>query len=283
MRRRNILNAAMALGFASLAVVIVFAHSDALLAGTLYLAVASFLGVLSVCFAAVAPVATRTSFQGTRFSLEIRSGMLILVAWQIAIVGTLNILAADSTGLTSLFIVPYVLAALFFAGSYRLVSIADSPTQDGGYIPLNFFGQPRTRRLGFVVYTVGFLLALTIASIECALDGEPRPSILRHPQLSLLMAAITSAISSIFLYERYRGKVTKRYAGGAKGRIQGVTVLASTLCILACAAVIQTVFSYSRYTFVLSAIILLGSGLTVNSLWKIGESTQSDPHEFETT
>ena len=56
--------------------------------------------------------------------------------------------------------IDYCLVGWFFLGSYRLVSIADSSNQDGGDIPLSFFGRPRTRR-SFCLCYVHSILRIT--------------------------------------------------------------------------------------------------------------------------
>jgi hypothetical protein len=269
MEKRNLLNAGLLLGLADLAILGAYRNSmHILLAGLFYLAVANVLCILGVSLVMVSRAQIGTTFrQTTSLSLKIRAQMLLLIAWQIAIVGMLNITTTDLSRLHIPFWLNYLLFGIFFFGSLRLVSISDSSDQDGGYVPLNYFGRPRTRRLLFVLFTVlCVLIPLVGASIEFASDGGRRPTAFQHPQLCLLMAAITSVMSAGFLLERYR-KAESTKTEGAK-------VFSVTLCVLAVAAIMQSVFSYGVYVYVLSAFALVGSAIAVLCLWKVGESVQ---------
>lgn len=283
MQQRRIVNAGLILGFVNLAIVMAYLHSNVLLAGALYLTVGGFLCFLSIAMAILLRAPDGGVFQGTYLSLEIRSRMLLVVGMQVDVVGILNMLAAESTGSQLRLILPYFLAGLFFIGSYRMVSIADSSAQEGGYIPLNYFGRPRARRFLFSLFDGCALLVLTFASIERAFDARPRRSFLQHPKVGLLMMAITSIISAVLLYERYRRYVTKRYGGVVKDRAQGSIVLIATSSILALAAAIQAFFSFGVYVYVLSAISLVGCALPVSVLWKIGESSQENLSSTESS
>jgi hypothetical protein len=267
MDKRNILNAGLLLGLADLVILGTYRNSMSIvLAGLFYLMVANVVCILSISLAVSSQGRTRTAFRQTTFvSLKIRARMLLLISWQVAIVGVLNITAMDLSRARIPFWLNYLLIGLFFFGSLRLVSIADSSNQDGGYVPLNYFGRPRTRRLLFVLFTVFCaLLPLVGASVEFAANGGRRPIAFQHPQLCLLMAAITSTMSAGFLLERYRK--------APRSKTEGSIIFSVALCILAVAAIIQSVFSYGVYLYILSAIALIGSAVTVFCLWKIGES-----------
>jgi hypothetical protein len=281
-RQRTVVNLGSLLGLTSLVIVVAYGHSNVLLAGALYIAVATGLAGLSVSTAVLATSKRKSGIVDV--SLEIRSQFVILIAWQIAIVGMLNILASDVAGSRVLSIVAYLLAGLFFVDSYRLVAMADSPIQSGGYIPLNFFGQPRTRRSGFAIFSVTcVLLPLAGSSIKCDIEGVSRPYWSQDPQVCLLMSAMMSVISCVFLYERYRRKVTERYDQNIRYRSKSVVILVSVVSILACLEAIRAIGSYSRYTYVLSAIALIGSAFAVSCLWRVGEHSQGELMSGRTT
>jgi hypothetical protein len=265
---RKPLNAGLLLGVTDLIIVAVYRGSlDVLLAGLLYLMVANFLCFLGMILAAISRRNGTTIYrENASLSDKFRSQMLVLVAWQLTVIGILEISASDISGSHIPFMIDYCLVGWFFLGSYRLVSIADSSNQDGGYIPLSFFGRPRTRRLVFVMYTVFCaLLPLIITSIAYSFQETPRPNAFRHPQLCLLMTAITSAMAAGFLFERYHRSV--------KDGARGTKVLIVTLCLLAFAAVIQTIFAYGIYIYILSGVALISGAYAVFCLWRIGEGT----------
>lgn len=281
MRKRGIVNAGILLGLVNIAVVISYLHSGAaLLAGVSYLMVAGFLGSLGITTCAISKAPKNERIRDSELSLEIRSRMLVLVAWQVSVLGILGIFASKTDESNISFGVSYFLTTLFVVCSYRLVSIADCSAQEGGYIPLNFLGVPRARRFVFSVYAGGWLLSLIFATLERAASGVPRHGVLEHPNLCLLATAVINGISSALIYERYRKSVTQHYGRAIGDRAHGAAiVIIATFGVVAATMVMRTVCSYGLLPFTLSTISFIGCAVPISCLWKIGEIPQgvADP------
>src|SRR6185437_16039524 len=98
MEKRNALNAGLLLGLADLMIFGAYRNSmHILLAGLFYLMIGDLLCLLGVSLAIISQAQTKTSSQRVKsLSLKIRARMLLIVAWQITIVGMLNITAGLS-------------------------------------------------------------------------------------------------------------------------------------------------------------------------------------------
>lgn len=270
MQMKGIRRLGSLLGFAILATLVVWRDSmGVLLAGLFYLLIADILCISCVSLATISRGQGRATLAENDLSpIRTRAYVLLLIAGQVAILGILNVAAVNSPRLHVPLILSYLLCAAYFVASYKILSIADSPKQSGGYIPLTLLGVLRSRRFFFIVF-VGYctVCPLTIASLEFSVgSGGWQPSVFQPPQACLLMAAIASAISAGLLFQRYRG-VAARNSIGTK-------VLGVTLCVLAFAAFIQTRFSYGMYVYTISAIALIGGATAVFCLWQIGENAQ---------
>ena len=171
-----------------------------------------------------------------RSTLHTRAYILLLVTWQVAIVGILNITSATLSLSVLGLLVDYASAILYFVCSYKLVSLADSAKQDGGYKPVNFFGYPRSRRLIFAFFGGSSIIGpLTIMSLEDSLASSGwRPVALQSSQACLLMVAILSVMSAGLIYQRYRNVATRN-------RRYSVKILGIILFFLICAAGIQQI------------------------------------------
>jgi hypothetical protein len=217
-----------------------------LLAGVLYLMAATYIVLFSVFLATSLKTKQR---RGTRdpavWSLNRRAYVLLLFAWEVAIVGVLNIWAFTYP-VPRAFTTSYVSAGIFIVLSYKLVALADSSTQDGGSMPLNYFGRPRSRRIlfcGFVYTPIGML---ALAGVLISLYWRWLPVPFQPPQLCLLLVALSSAMSA--------GMVMQRYRRAPQDKTLSARVLLPVLFGLVGTLVLQVVFGYSLYVYVLSSI-----------------------------
>jgi hypothetical protein len=273
MKLQAIQNPGIILGPTILVSLLVFWNNMAfLLPGLLYFMAAVPLSTASICANVILlkrdpEAADKTHSQ----SLQARANVFGLVAWQIAIIGSLNISSASLHKSLVHSLLDYMLMAVFFVSSYRILSLADSPRQKGGYRPFNFFGYPRTRRLLFAAFAgYGIVFPLTIASVEFSIGSSGwRPIAFQSSQACLLMAAIMSIFSAALILQRYHREM-------AEAKRSNMNVLFATLSFVVCAAVMQAVFSYRVYVYILSVIAVTGSAVAVSSLWQIGEDIHID-------
>lgn len=238
--------------------------TDALLVGLPYLMAANLACIACVCLAMRWQLGIRieNAPEPPPKVFQIRARAFLLVACQLAVVGTLNISTVVSQGTVLDLLIDYSAMIFFFFASYRIVSISDDPRQTGGYIPFNFIGRPRSRRFLFVIFA-GYctICPLTIMSLEVSIiQGGWHPEALRVPQACLLMVALMATMSWGFLTHRYgaaRTEGDKRYrvfAGGAA-------------IFFVCTGAIQIMLSLGPYIYVLSLIATAGSTATLCYLW----------------
>jgi hypothetical protein len=273
MQLRPIYNSELILGSATLVGLVTFWNSmNLLLPGLLYFMAAVLLCTASICVTVILHRHNREASNNIdSSSLQTRAKVFGLVAWQLAIIGSMNISSADFHKSVIHLVADYVLLGLFFVASYRIVSIADSPEQKDGYRPFNFFGYPRTRRLIFAVFAVYCTICpIILASLEFSIGtGGWRPIAFQSSQACLLAAAIVSTLSAGLILQRYRGVTTE-----AKRPKMWISVV--TMLFLLCAAAIQVTLSYRVYVYILSFIAVTSSAVALSSLWQIGENLKNN-------
>ncbi|MGO8719814.1 MAG: hypothetical protein ACLQMO_11425 [Acidobacteriaceae bacterium] len=274
MSLKGIRNLGSLLGLLVTVAVIWYLNSPcALVAGIAFLMAADILCLLSVIQAVKLKARKGVTLKSrSSFVQEGRAYVLLLVAWQIAIVGVLSISSEIASVSVLHLLIDYISAALYFICSYRVLSVADSAKQDGGYKPFNFFGYPRSRKLIFTIFACYCsILPLTIMSLEDTLASTGwRPIALQSSQACLLMVAIMSVMSGGLLLQRYHGVLAKNKSSNKK-------VYIITLLLLACTAAIHKSMSYGIYSYVLSAIAIASCAVTLLCLWGIDESTELMP------
>lgn len=276
MRLQGIRNLGSLLGLLVTATVIWYRNSPgALVAGIAFLMAADILCLMCVIQAVKLRTRKGTALEsGSSFIYGRGAYVLLLVAWQIAIVGVLNI-SSEIASISALHLLTdYASAVLYYFVSFQILSLADSAKQNGGYKPVNFFGYPRSRKLIFAIFA-GYctICPLTIISLEDSLARAGwRPVALQSSQACLLMVAIMSLMSAGLIYQRYRGIVTKDKRRGAK-------ILGVALLFLICAAITQQ--RYGIYVYILSAIATIGCAVSSFCLWQIDENASGDVNTIE--
>jgi len=274
MKPTTIRYAAMLLGFAVLVELVFYRKStDALLVGLPYLMAANLACLVCVGLVSRWQMGIRKEnvLEPPPTVLQIRTCAFLLVACQLAVVGTLNISTVVSQGSPSDLLLDYAAMVFFFFASYRVVSVTDDARQTGGYIPFNFIGRPRSRRFLFALFA-GYcaICPLSIMSLEVSIiRGEWYPEVLRAPQACLLMAALMATMSWGLLSHRYGAASTERhkhyrvFAGGA------------ALFIL-CTGAIQRMLSLGSYVYILSVIAIAGCTAVLYYLWFVEGPARSN-------
>src|SRR5579872_4694437 len=164
------------------------------LAGAVYLLAASYLGL----YCSVSSI--RNQFQNKHQEskstiADANRYALYLSAWQVAMIGVLNIWAVAYSPIRS-FVVSYLSAVIFIVASYKLVALADNSDQDGGYKPISFFGLPRSRKLIFLALVYSPIGMLAFAGIVILFAWPRCPFPFQPSQLCLLLAALSSVFSA---------------------------------------------------------------------------------------
>ena len=220
-----------------------------LLAGVLYLIAASCLSSICVLQAISLRAKQRKGIPEPATWLLLRKAyVFLLFAWELAILGLLNIRAFSPDSSQVSLILSYLLVGVFGILSYRIVGLADSPKQDGGSKLINYFGRPRSRRIFFVgfVYTpIGPLIIMSLAWSRV----EWCPRLLQPPLHGFLLIILLSTMSAGMVFQRYRGAATNQSLA--------LKVIVPTVCGLVCTGILQAIFEYSLYVYALSSISVI--------------------------
>jgi hypothetical protein len=247
MKVQRIGRAGSLLGLIILAAVIWYGPSARMLvAGGLYLMIASCLCLASVLLAATVKVKQRRGIADSlNWAQGARAYAFLLSAWQLAIVGLLNIWAVDYSRNPVVFALSYVLAVLFIACCSLMVRVTDKSNQAGGAKLLNYFGRPRSRSLFF--YGFCYIISpFLFVGIRVFFLSRPSPAPFQPPQLCLLFATLSNFIST--------GMVIQRYRQALPDKALASRAIVLTVCALISQGVIQMIFRYSTYMYVLSSI-----------------------------
>ena len=252
---------ALCLVFVSFSAIVIYLNaSRAILIGGVYLAAASFIGTFSLfkLFHLKARM-KRTSKSQLMGLLQTRAQVLMLVAWQLAIIGLLNIWSINTSRRLGILLLSNCLFALCVFTWDRLISVADSPSQDGGAKPLISRGRPRSRRFAFWVFFVYPLSSFVLAGVLIFMQGIHSLAIFRPPQISLLVDAAFSVGAAGFIFQRYRC--------ASRNLAQRAAFFSVWLLIICAAMGFRLFVGWDLYVNLLSATILTSSALSSYYLW----------------
>lgn len=237
-----------------------------ILAGAAYLVSAAFLDFFCLFNA----LAVRARLKGCPLSqsmwrLQTRAQIMLLAAWQLAIIGLLNIWSAESSVLPTILLLSNLLAALSIFIWDRMISIADSPTQDGGAKSLSALGRRRSRRLFFWAFFVFPLSSLIIADVMIFASGATHPAAFDPPQICLLLDALFSAGAAGLIFQRYRGVAASQAPSSA--------FILVWLLVVFLAIGSQLLVEWRPYVDSLSTIVLLCTAFCAQWLWRASNSS----------
>jgi hypothetical protein len=214
------------------------------LVGVLFLIAASYLDLAGLSLAInLRKKQRRGAPESAAWALHKRAYVLFCAAWQVAVIGFLNLGALWFSGSRTSVIVGYLAATIFMILSYKMVAIADSPEQEGGSKPISYFGRPRARKLFFCAFVYTPIGPLIMMSLEWS-GLKWCPVVLRPPQFWLLATTLLSLAAAALILQRYR-TVTANKSLRAK-------VLVVTLSGLSVMAAAQIVFAHDVYMSFLS-------------------------------
>jgi hypothetical protein len=242
--------------------------SRVFVAGEPYLAVGSCAALIFV----LASLALRAKGKRGKPEREVwlwrtRSEMSFFAAWQLLILALLNIWSAlDASISLGVLVGSYLLTAGFVVFSDRMIAVAESPTQDGGSQPLDYFGRPRSRRILFWGLFVIPESTIAIFAIRWSFGAKPYPAAFHPPQICLLLVALSSAGSAIMTFQRYRTTAADKIASR-------VIVLATLLCF-GMAGFAQLVLTYSTYVYLLSTFAV---ACIATSVYWLSRASMRDP------
>ena len=243
-----------------LAVLLGGRSSSSSLPGALYVLAGTYPGLVSLSLATSLRIKLRKSDPGpAAWKLHTRAYILLLSGWQVAIIGVLNMWPFGLSKSQISATIGYLLAAVFMVLSYKLVAIADSSEQEGGGRPISYFGRPRSRRIFLCAFVYTPVIPLIMMSVGWS-SLNWCPTLLKIPQVLLLLVTSLSAVSAGLIFQRYRN--VERDATRV-GRI----LARVTLLLLGLATSVQIMLRYDLYMYVLSSITLLCTAATVHWLW----------------
>ena len=234
--------------------------------GAAYLVSAALLGFF--CLFNVLTVKTRMKkdlLSQSMWIRQTRAQVMLLVAWQLAIIGLLNIWSAESSVLLSILLLSTLLAAVCIFTWDRLISIADNPGQDGGAKSLSALGRPRSRRLFFWVFFVYPLSSLVVADIMIFVGGASHPALFDPPQICLFFDALFSAGAAGLIFQRYRGV--------SASQVHGAAFILIWLLVVCVAIGSQVLVGWHPYIDLLSTFTLLCTVLLAHWLWRASNSS----------
>jgi hypothetical protein len=237
-----------------------------ILMGATYLIAAAFLS----CFCLFNVLTVKVQLKKSPLSRSIwlvqtRAQVKLLVAWQLAITGLLNIWSTDTSRLFSIFLLSNVLAAVSVFTWDRLISIADNPSQDGGARSLSSLGRPRSRRLFFWAFFVYPSISLIIADVMIFANGKGHPTLFDPPQMCLLANAIFSVGAAGLIFQRYRGV--------SASQIHKTAFVLVGILIVGIATGSQLFAGWNPYIDLLSGVVLLCTALCAHWLWRASNSS----------
>jgi hypothetical protein len=238
------------LGLIILAAVVGYSRSDRItVEGSLFLVLASCLCLFSMLLTASLRVRRdRDIAVPSSWAKRTRAYVLLLTAWQSTAVGLFNIWAVNYSRNLVFFALSYLFTVAFVVCCFFVVRFADSPEQEGGSIPINYFGRPRARILFF--YGLCYvLLPIFVVGLRVFFLPKPSPAPFQPPQVGLCLACIFSLAST--------GMVIQRYRRASSNSALAKRVVLLTVGVLASMGAIEIIFSYGTYLFVLSSIIVV--------------------------
>lgn len=172
--------------------------SRLIVAGGPFLAVAALLCFLC-SFELLKVKAQRNQIQ----SSALRAQIILLIAWQLTIVGIAHIWSTRAQAFPGMLLLSYVLIGINVFIWDRLIGMAEDPKQDGGAKPLHWMGLQRSRRLFFCIFSLPLYVPYRFRNYVAA-KGSPYPKAFHPPELCLLLSALFSLGGSILVFHRYR-------------------------------------------------------------------------------
>jgi hypothetical protein len=248
MKNKGILSSESFLGLLILGIILWYGRQlRSLLPGVLYLIAASYLCLFYTLLAARRQKASqgKVKLQIPMWSLHRKASVLLLFAWELAIIGLLNIRALDSIVSQASYIRGYLSIGVCLFLSYKMVGLADASDQYGGSKPLNYFGRPRSRR----IFVVGFIFFPVIQIVILSLiwaGHQPSPQLFRPPEVFLLLLTLLSAITAGLVFHRYRGEPPN------KTLIKWILI--PTASGMACTMFVDVIAGFSTFIYVMSSI-----------------------------
>ncbi len=235
---------------------------------TLYLLAASGVDLYCLLISILIRTESRKDKNNSAQGLELlkaRAQVLFLIAWQLAVLGVLHILADNSAASLSVIILCGLLLVMCIIISDRLIAIADRPNQEGGPKPLQARGRPRSRRLFFWVWVVYPWSSLAGASVMMFIRKGRYPSLFHPPQICLLLAAVFSAGAASLVFQRYRDLAFSRQLAMA--------CFLPAVVVLGFAGFFELVSVSSPYTFWTSSVIVMCVSLSAYWLLRGNETS----------
>lgn len=259
------------LGIAVVMVGTIFWYRDSLggmLVGVVYLLAALFLGLS--CLVMILRDTERFEISSpSAWLFQTRIRIAVISGWQLLMLGLFDVWSSRDSLELSTFILSN-LSIIFCVYNWdRLILIADSPNQDGGAKPLSFLGNPRSRRLFFLLLLVYPLSAFVLGGMMLFIRGEPYPFAFHPAQLCLTLDLIFSIGATVLIYQRYSGISEK----GVHNLLFALGVLA----VCAAAVVLQSAMSFSGYISALSCVVALSVAICFHSLWKATNRRVAQP------
>lgn len=237
-----------------------------ILMGAVYLVSAALLGFFCLFNAlTVKARLKRGPLSQSMWLLQTRAQVMLLVAWQLAITGLLNIWSGGSSGFLSTLLLSNVLVAVCIFAWDRLISIADNPNQDGGAKSLSSLGRPRSRRLFFWAFLVYPSTSLIIADVMIFANGKAHPTLFDPPQMCLLANAFFSVGAAGLIFQRYRG-VSETQTYKAAFILVGLLVVGVAIGS-------EWLAGWEPYVDTLSMFVLLCPTLSAYWLWRASNSS----------
>ncbi|MGH9525683.1 MAG: hypothetical protein ACRD2F_03335 [Terriglobales bacterium] len=246
------MRAALALGAFWAAVAIIYASSSrsALFFGPYVFAaaLADLAGIAAVARATSLPA----GLDGAAWHCQRSGAVMVLLGWQLGLLGLLNIRAAQGGGPRRVTgALSYAAFAVAVAIADRFVAAADTADQEGGRRPLGSRGQ--SRRMFLWIFVVYPLLPLVLASGIVSFGAPPHPAFLSPPRVALLAVGALSVAAAALVAQRCPRR------GGAPVRQRAIRFVAAA--VVACAAAVALAFSASLYLFAPSAIAVACTAL----------------------
>lgn len=256
MEHKNVQRAGSFLEFCIFITFVWFGGSPRLvMAGAPYLTAAMCVALVCVILATRLRTKERSGTpEPAVWYLKRKAYVLTLFAWELGIVGCLNIQAVTLTDSGLSVVLGYVWVAVFIVLSCKMVTLADASKQDGGSMPISFFRLPRPRWIFFCGFVYSLIGPLVVLSLSWS-GHKWCPAWLQPPQIWLVLLTLLSALSAVMVFQRY--------LRAPRNRAIAMWVIVPTLCGLTCTAVLQAILRYNVYVCVLSSTTVACMSATV--------------------
>lgn len=267
MKQKNIEIGGVLLGLVVLATVLWYGNSPGTVVfGASYLVAAACIDLF--CLLVIFTVKMRMKKHSSAQSLWLlltRAQLALLVAWQLGILGVLNIWASNLVRSATIFVLSNVLLLACVFISDRMIALSDSPDQSGGAKPLSSLGRPRSRRLFFWAFVVYPSSSLGVAGVLLFAKMKPYPFPFHPPQICLLLDAVFSAVAAGLVFQRYSGEVSNQPSHARR-------FLLAVLLVIGPATGFQFFVAGNLYANVLSSLTVICTAVSAHWLWRAKNS-----------